>query len=165
MRVPRTDELELLRDIERASGTLFAGVGLADVAAHEPESVATLAGYVVCERAWAVVEGDVPVGFALVDIVDGLAHLEQLSVYPDHGRRGLGAALLQHICEWARQHQFEAVTLTTFEHLRWNAPFYAAHGFQILNESELGPELCQRRDEEAQHGLDPSLRVCMRRQL
>ena len=66
--MPRADELELLRDIERASGTLFAGVGLADVAAHEPESVATLAGYVVCGRAWVVVEGDVPVGFALVDI-------------------------------------------------------------------------------------------------
>jgi len=39
IRAPRPEELELLRDIERAAGALFVEVGLADVAAHEPESV------------------------------------------------------------------------------------------------------------------------------
>jgi GNAT superfamily N-acetyltransferase len=165
IRTPRDDELAQLREIERAAGALFADVDLADVAAHEPESVETLARYVDDGRAWVVVVRDTPVGFALVDIVDGMAHLEQLSVRPDHGRRGLGAALLEDVCEWARQHHFEAVTLTTFGHLRWNAPFYASHGFRVLNEHELGPGLQQRREDEAQHGLEPALRVCMCRQL
>jgi GNAT superfamily N-acetyltransferase len=165
IRAPRPAELVLLPEISRAAGSLFTAVGLAHVAAHEPESVEALAQYLVAGRVWIVVEDDVPVGYALVDIVDDLAHLEQLSVRPDHGRHGLGTALLAHVCEWARQHHFEAVTLTTFEHLRWNAPFYAAHGFTVLDDGRLGPELRRLRDEEAQQGLDPALRVCMRRRL
>jgi GNAT superfamily N-acetyltransferase len=165
IRPPRRDELESLRDIERAAGSLFAEVGLADVAAHQPESVARLTEYLDARRAWVVVDGGVAVGYALVDIVDGLAHLEQLSVLPDHGRRGLGAALLEHVCEWARERGFVAVTLTTFTHVAWNAPFYAAHDFRVLDDTELGPELRRLRDEETNHGLDPSQRVCMQRTL
>ena len=115
IRAPRLDELELLREIERAAGNLFEEVGLADVAAHEPESIQKLTGYARDDRAWVIAEHDVPVAYAVVDIVDGLAHLEQLSVLPDHGRKGLGAALLRHVCDWA------------------------------------------------EHGLDPTRRVCMRR--
>jgi GNAT superfamily N-acetyltransferase len=165
IRAPRRDELELLRDIERAAGTLFAEVGLDDVAAHEPETVDRLTAYLDAGRAWVVLDGRVPVGYALVDIVDDQAHLEQLSVRPDHGRRGLGAALLEHVCAWAREQRFDVVTLTTFKHLAWNAPFYARHQFRALDEDELGAELRQLRDEETTHGLDPSLRVCMLRRL
>ena len=58
-------------------------------------------------RAWLIADDDdVPVGYAVVDIVDGLAHLEQLSVLPDHGRKGLGSALLAHVCDWATRHHF-----------------------------------------------------------
>jgi GNAT superfamily N-acetyltransferase len=165
IRVPRGDELELLRAIERAAGTLFADAGLPEIAAHEPASIEELTAYVDAGRAWVVAEEAEPVGYALVDIVDGLAHLEQLSVHPDSGRRGHGASLLAHVCEWSRQEGLEAVTLTTFEHLPWNAPFYARHGFENLEEHELGPELRRLRDDEARHGLDPRLRVCMRRNL
>jgi hypothetical protein len=45
----------------------------------------------------------------------------------------------------------------------WNAPFYAKHGFRVLGADDTGPELTERRAEEANHGLDPELRVCMRR--
>jgi len=165
IRAPRRDELEVLREIERAAGSLFADAGLAEVAAHEPTSVEELTTYAEGGRAWVVAEGDHPVGYALIDVVDGGAHLEQLSVHPDFGRRGLGASLLAHVCEWSRRKGFEAVTLTTFEHLAWNAPFYARHGFEALDESELGPELRRLRDDETRHGLDPRLRVCMRLRL
>jgi len=165
IRAPRTDELELLRAIEVAAGALFVEVGLADVAAHDPVSVDELAGYVANQRAWVVCDGDddVPVGYAVVDILDGLAHLEQLSVHPHHGRKGLGAALLAHVCAWAAQHRYGAVTLTTFTDVAWNAPFYAKHGFRVMNETDLGPELHALRTLEAEHGLDPAARVCMRR--
>jgi GNAT superfamily N-acetyltransferase len=165
IRAPRRHELGLLRDIERAAGALFADAGLPEVAAHEPASVEELAAYLDTGRAWVAAVGDQPVGYALVDVVDGVAHLEQLSVHPDFGRRGLGASLLAHVCEWSRAQGFDAVTLTTFEHLAWNAPFYARHGFEELAEHELGPELRRLRDDETRHGLDPRLRVCMRRRL
>jgi GNAT superfamily N-acetyltransferase len=163
IRAPRPEELELLRDIERAAGALFVEVGLADVASHEPESVEALAEYANDGRAWVITDDDVPVGYAIVDIVDGLAHLEQLSVLPDHGRKGLGAALLAHVSAWAQKQPLDAVTLTTFRDIPWNAPFYAKHGFRVLDDAEIGPELRDLRALEARHGLDPAQRVCMRR--
>jgi GNAT superfamily N-acetyltransferase len=165
IRAPHSNELEQLRDIERAAGQLFAEAGLPDIAAHEPAPVESLAEYSQAGHAWVIVEDDEVVGYAVVDVLGGHAHLEQLSVRPDRGRRGLGGRLLEHVCGWANDEGFPAVTLTTFEHLAWNAPFYSAHGFRVLNEDELGPEMRSLRDEEAKEGLDPTLRVCMRRDL
>jgi len=164
IRAPRAGELEQLREIERAAGVLFADIGFEAVAADEPASIETLAGYVLDGRAWLIADDDdVPIAYAVVDIVDGLAHLEQLSVLPEHGRRGLGSALLEHVCDWAARQQIEGVTLTTFTDVPWNAPFYAQHGFRVMNDSELGRELRDLRAVEATHGLDPAQRVCMRR--
>ncbi|MDQ1383964.1 MAG: hypothetical protein QOG65_1343 [Actinomycetota bacterium] len=164
IRAPKVDELDRLRDIERDAGVMFADVGFPEVAAHEPESVEALAEYARAGRAWVVVHGDdVPVGYAIVDIVDGLAHLEQLSVVPEHGRLGLGTALLEHTCAWARHRGYDAVTLTTFGDVAWNAPYYARHGFTVMSDDEIGPELRALRTLEAEHGLEPDQRVCMRR--
>jgi GNAT superfamily N-acetyltransferase len=161
IRTPRSDELERLRAVERAAGVLFAEAGMPDVAAHEPASVRELADHVHAGRAWVVVLDGLVVGYAVADVVDGNAHLEQLSVHPDAGRRGLGTMLLFHVCAWARDHDYPAVTLTTFADLPWNAPFYAKHGFRIVAEAEIGPELRRVRDEETALGLDPEQRVCM----
>jgi GNAT superfamily N-acetyltransferase len=164
IRAPRPDELELLRDIERRAGVMFADVGLADVAAHEPESLEALTEYLRAERVWLVADAhDVPVGYALVDSVDGHAHLEQLSVLPEHGRHGLGTALVEHTCTWAEMQGYAAVTLTTFKDVPWNAPFYAKHGFAPMTPAEIGPQLRALCALEAEHGLDPDQRVCMRR--
>jgi GNAT superfamily N-acetyltransferase len=164
IRAPRIDELERCRGIERAAGALFAEVGFAAVAADEPASVETLTEYVRANRAWVITtETNEPVGYAVVDIVDNLAHLEQLSVLPDQGRRGLGTMLLEHVCTWARSDDRAAVTLTTFIDVPWNAPFYARHGFRAMDEAEIGPELRGLRAHEAAHGLDPAQRVCMYR--
>ena len=165
IRAARHVELQWLREIEIAAGQVFGEVGLPEIAAHEPYDIATMAKYVDAGHAWAIADDDAAVGYAIVDIVDGLTHLEQLSVHPDSGRRGLGGRLLEHVCEWAGDEGFPAVTLTTFRHLAWNAPFYAAHGFRELADDELGPELRRLREEEAREGLDPALRVCMRRDL
>src|SRR5262249_1038247 len=146
IRTPRPDELELLREIERAAGVLFAEAGVPEIAAHEPEPAEVLARYADEGRAWVVALDDVPVGSALVDVVDGNAHLEQLSVHPDAGRRGLGARMVHHVCAWATEQGYPAVTLTTFADLPWNAPFYAKHGFRVLTENDIGPELRARRD-------------------
>src|SRR4051812_27426917 len=148
IRAPRSEELERLRDIERSAGQLFRTIGMDDIAAHEPFSVEELSAYLSDERVWVVVHEAAVVGYALVDVVDGVAHLEQLSVLSEYGRRGYGAALLTHVCDWARQRDLGAVTLTTFEHVPWNGPYYARHGFRFLADDEIGPELHRLRDEE-----------------
>jgi GNAT superfamily N-acetyltransferase len=162
IRAPWLDELPELQAIERAAGALFLDVGLDSVAADEPASLEALSGYVADGRAWLICVDDVPVGYALVDVMDASAHLEQLSVHPDHGRQGLGTALLHHVCRWAHEEGFGAVTLTTFSAVPWNAPYYERHGFRALSEDELTPDLRALRALEAEHGLDPALRVCMR---
>jgi GNAT superfamily N-acetyltransferase len=138
---------------------------MTNIAAAEPFSVAELTVYLDGARIWVMEQDDVLVGYAAVDIVDGLGHLEQISVDPRHGRRGYGAAVLAQVYEWARDNRLTAVTLTTFEHVPWNAPYYARHGFRVLEDHELGPELRQVRAAEALLGLDPALRVCMRREI
>ena len=138
---------------------------MTDIANDEPFSIEELTEHLHDGTVWVVLEGDVPVGYALVDVVDGNAHLEQLSVDPRHGRRGYGSQLLAHVCEWALDNGHSAVTLTTFEHVAWNAPYYARHGFEVMSDDEMGPELRRLREEETRHGLDPTIRVVMRKQV
>jgi GNAT superfamily N-acetyltransferase len=165
IRLAELAERAQLREIELAAGRLFAGVGLEDVSNHEPETLDGLARYIDAGRAWVIADDDVTAGYALVTVVDGLAHLEQISVRPEFGRRGLGAELLEYVCEWARQQQFTAITLTTFVDVAWNAPFYASHGFDRLDDADMGPGLRTIRAEETAHGLDPARRIGMRRSL
>ena len=73
--------------------------------------------------------------------------------------------LLDHACEWALGNAPNAVTLTTFANIPWNAPYYERCGFRRLPANDLTPGLLRIRREEADHGLDAWPRVCMRRVL
>ena len=49
-----------------------------------PLSGPALAAYQQAGRAWVAVSSeDLPIGFIVVDLVDGRAHVEQVSVHPD----------------------------------------------------------------------------------
>jgi GNAT superfamily N-acetyltransferase len=155
-----------LQEIERLAGARFAEVGLPEVAADEPPSLDVLDGYGRAGRAWVAVDaGQRIVGYVLVDQVDGNAHIEQVSVVPDHQGLGVGRALVDHVRGWAAERRLPAVTLTTFTEVPWNAPLYAHLGFRSLADDELGSELRAVRDAETAHGLDPGKRVCMRLEL
>lgn len=49
-------------------------------------------------------------GFARLETVAEHARLEQLSVDPAHGRRGIGAELLLAACRWAAGQGHSAIT-------------------------------------------------------
>jgi GNAT superfamily N-acetyltransferase len=165
-RLARPDELARLQRIEVAAGRLFATIGMDDVAGDDPLPVARLAVYQADGRAWVSVDGDDrAVGYALACEVDGLGHLEQLSVLPAAGRQGRGAALLDAVAGWARSRLLPALTLSTFLDVPWNAPYYERHGFRVLAEHELTSGLRRLREVEAAHGLDTSRRAFMRREL
>lgn len=97
------------------------------------------------------------VGFAHVLEVDGLAHLEQVAVPPEHGRRGHGGALVEAAAEEARRRGHRRITLRTFADVPWNAPAYARAGFVeeqpatpfhlglVATEARLGLDLVGRR--------------------
>ena len=163
IRLARRDELPLLNDIERAAASLFREVGFDFAADMGPLSLDLLRSLQSKEQIWVAAAPDgLPVGFAVVQIIDELAHLEEISVHPTHGRQGLGTRLIQVVCGWARDEGYPAVTLSTFRDVPWNAPFYQRLGFRILGEEELGPGLLAVREHEAQDRLAVRERVCMR---
>jgi GNAT superfamily N-acetyltransferase len=164
VRAARAGDGELLRDIERHAGERFREVGLGRVADDEPMAVDVLAAYAADGRSWVAVDGDdgPPVGYAVADVVDGAAHLEQISVHPKWHGQGVGRLLMDQVRDWAVQTGRHAVTLTTFTDVAWNRPLYEHLGFRVLADEEIEPGLRAVRDEEAAHGLVPSTRVCMR---
>jgi GNAT superfamily N-acetyltransferase len=138
-------DLEQLPAVEAAADTLFAPLGLPDLPPP--------AGPEVWARAWRVlVTGRPVVGFAVLELVDGAVHLEQLAVHPDAQRRGTGTALLEATVAEARAHGADRVTLTTFADVPWNGPFYARHGWRELDEPT--PGLAARLEHERAMGLE-----------
>jgi len=161
IRAARPEDLAWLPAIELAAARLLVG--------HAPECVLTettapsvLQNAQRLEHLWVAMAADVVVGFALVEVIEsGAAHLEELDVHPEHGRRGLGKRLVLHVCDWAARNGYEAVTLTTFRHVPWNMPFYSRLGFTVVPREHLSANLCAVVDDEARRGLDPSCRVVM----
>ena len=116
------------------------------------------------QAALVLVTGDPPVGFVCVGLVDRTPHIWQLSVHPGHARQGLGRALMEAACDWARAERFEAITLTTYRDVPWNGPFYESLGFVNVDPST--PELRAVREHERAIGDDAfGPRVAMRRAL
>jgi GNAT superfamily N-acetyltransferase len=163
IRAARVGDVERLRSVEVAAGAVFADIGMPEIAADHPPSAEVLAGWIAAGRVWVACDGDLPVAYVLVDDVDGCVHVEQLSVHPDWSRRGVGAALLDHVTGWASSRGAAALTLTTFADVPWNAPYYERLGFVRLD--SLTPGLRAVRDSEAARGLDRWPRVAMRRDL
>ena len=158
------DDIEAARDVERAAGQRFRDVGMADIAEHEPMPADAMATYVDDGRAWVAEAGGTVVGYVLVDVVDGCAHVEQISVSPDHQGRGHARALLDEVERWAAGRGMPALTLTTFRDVPWNRPLYEHLGFAVL--TDLPPELEARVEHEhTAYGLDRSGRVAMRREV
>jgi|SRR5262245_54908411 len=159
----RPHDLTRLPAIELAAARLLAG--------HAPESVLNeTTSMDILQRAqregylWVALADDVAVGFAHVEVIEReAAHLEEIDVDPEHGRRGLGTRLVMQVCDWAAGNGYASVTLTTFREVPWNMPFYARLGFEIVPSEQLSPALCAIVDEETRRGLDPTRRVVMRR--
>lgn len=164
IRAARASDGAALIEIERAAGERFRDVGMPEIADDDPGSVDELAEYAANGRSWvAVDDAGAALGYVLVELVDGNAHIEQVSVLPSAQGIGIGRALLDHVATWARARDAAALTLMTFRDVPWNAPLYEHIGFRVLADSELGPELRAVRARETAHGLDPATRVCMLR--
>lgn len=128
--------------VERASATHFRDVGLEEVMASVTTPRAQLARgaedgrlLVATEPAGAVV------GFALLSVLDGDVHLDELAVLPAHARRGLGRALVEGALAVAVREGRPRMTLTTLTLVPWTTRLYAPFGFRALAGHEIGREL------------------------
>lgn len=163
VRLATTEDVLFLQEIESAAGKLFSQF---EFTANLPDAPTLLEEFYEAEAdklLWvAALTNGKPIGFALAYMLNGWLHLQEVDVLPDYGRRGIGAKLVQAVCDWARSSGISAVTLTTFRDIPWNAPFYRKLGFRILEPAELTTEFRQVVEDEERHGLARELRVVMR---
>jgi 4-diphosphocytidyl-2-C-methyl-D-erythritol kinase len=108
---------------------------------------------------------DDPVGFVWLDTEQGgdVAGIAEIDVLPRYSRRGIGAALLNHACDWARAAGYRRIDLGTLADVPWNAPFYAKHGFVVVDKHD--PSFAYARDRDRENGFPDTLRVFMSRAL
>ncbi len=138
-------EFGRLRWIEFESDRLLEEFGIGPFENDEAENHLPVAAAVF-------VVGEPAVGFVSIELVDGTAHVDQVSVLPEHGRRGIGRALLEAAVGWAAAAGYPELTLTTFRDVPFNAPFYRTLGFREL--TDLSPGLAAIRLHERSTGFD-----------
>jgi GNAT superfamily N-acetyltransferase len=166
IRLARPDDLALLQVIELAAARLLVGQAPAAVL-EEASSMSVLEAACARGHLWVAVANDgrdLPVGFAHVLILEPwAAHLHELDVHPDHGRRGVGTALVRAVCAWAAAERYRAVTLSTFRDVPFNMPFYESLGFAEVAPQDFTPGLVSVLEDWRQRGLDVAPRVVMSR--
>ncbi|MEU5387325.1 GNAT family N-acetyltransferase [Kitasatospora cineracea] len=156
-------DLPHLPALQLAAGQAFHTAGMGAVADQPPPSAVEFAPHQRTGRLWVAADGDHLAGFVLARILDGCAHVEQVSVHPSYAGRRLGARLIDRVEEWAAERRMPALTLSTFRSVPWNAPYYLRLGFREVPLADLTPALRELLAEEAAFGLDPADRVCMSR--
>ncbi|MEE2930866.1 MAG: GNAT family N-acetyltransferase [Pseudomonadota bacterium] len=162
----KTEDITALIAVDKAASTLFEPTGLLDASAlddHVPTDVFETEiplGNVFVARTLH----DWPIGFALVRPKGNGLYLDQVSVHPDHGQKGVGRALILRVLSEAERRKLPHVSLSTFRTIPWNGPFYARLGFQEISPDKLEPYM--REIEEAQRPfMDVTKRCFMRRKV
>ena len=158
-------DIDALLEVERRAAALLLGHGSYDLFAMHSLSPENLRDGIAHGILRVAEVGGEAVGFALCGQVDGNAHLFEMDVVPEQGRRGIGSALLESVCDEAAARGFAAMTLTTLRDVSWNAPFYAARGFAEIDEAQWGAQLARIVACERMLGFPMELRVAMRRRL
>jgi len=159
IRPARPDDLAILPVIERAAAAVFRATPYAYLADDDPVSAEV---DLAQEYVWVAVDpDDHPIAFAIVHVLDESVHLHELDVHPDHARQGLGRRLIATVADWARARGVTVLTLTTFDDVPWNGPYYTRQGFRTLDLTTLSPGLQVVRQGEAEAGLPMEHRICM----
>ncbi|MEC4593927.1 GNAT family N-acetyltransferase [Nitrospirillum amazonense] len=138
LRAPEADELPALQTLEGAARRRYAAwPDLAFVASRPPIALERLAAGTV----WVAEHAGRPAGFILLQPQDDQLYIANISVVPEAGGRGIGAALLAQALSHARALGAEALTLTTFQAPPWNGPWFRRHGYTLMPEEHMGPAL------------------------
>ena len=144
-------DLAHLPEVERAAARLFPPGRIADP--DETHPVEELRGYLQEGLLWVGADEVGVMGYVIARELDGALHVYELAVDPRFGRRGIGTALMRRTLQEAARRALPRVTLTTFEDLAWNAPFYRRLGFRVLGVAELTEPLRRLLERERAAGM------------
>lgn len=154
-------DLQRLVVVEVEAGQVFRTVGMTKVAEDVPQ-IPDLREAAEAERLWVTEVGSEVAGYIIADVLDGDAHVAQVSVAPAYAGRALGRAMIEFLEDWGRAAGCPATTLTTFRDVPWNGPYYLRLGYHVLRKEDIGPELAMTMAQEASlPGIEASLRCAM----
>ena len=163
IQLAQTLHLPLLADIEHAAAQYFPDHLIPPALKNGVVPLDELEAAQKQDRLWVAVlvnkspkQGlaeHLPVGFAIAEQIENAAYLREIDVHPDHQGRGLGRQLIAAVVNWALEQDLNAVTLTTFAEVPWNAPYYQRLGFDIVKNDALSRALHTRLKHEQDLGL------------
>jgi N-acetylglutamate synthase-like GNAT family acetyltransferase len=131
-------DIPRLQEIEKAARSRYLTSDRFSFAAKSPpiEASRLEGGEVIV----AEIEGR-PVGFVLLNPMDGMLYVANISVDLGMSGRGIGAALIDAAEKRAISNGLAALTLTTFRQPRWNGPWFRRLGFKPMRAEMIGPAL------------------------
>ena len=154
-------DLQRLVDVEIEAGQVFRTIGMPEVATGVPQ-ISDLREAVEADRLWVTEVGSEVAGYISAEVLDGKAHVAQVSVAPAFAGRALGRAMIELLEDWGRAAGRPATTLTTFRDVPWNGPYYLRLGYRVLRQADIGPELARTMALEASlPGIEASMRCAM----
>lgn len=118
---------------------------------------------------WVVADDSGPVGYAVGRNLGDLYWLQEVSVDPQHGQKGIGTALVEKTIGQAHWAFHSAIGLSTFRDIPFNAPFYSKLGFvEVPKGNRNAPDNTSAQKEfwnELDDETHPSSRVLMLKRL
>lgn len=159
IRHAQPSDIDALGGIEVAAAQVFQSLEtLSWLAQGEPMPRDRQRQFIEAETVFVATDThDQPVGFLSAEVLDDRLHIVEVSVLPEWQRMGIGRALIDVAREEAIRLHLHALTLTTFRHVAWNAPFYAELGFEEAHDAALQQHL----EADAQNGLPVKERCAM----
>lgn len=148
--------------VEKDAGQIFRfEEGLEWLANQDGGTVESYLPLIQAQTVWVAEAANEICGFLAARIEKPDLHIVEVSVCRKRQRQGVARALIERAAEEARQLRLEALTLTTFRDLPWNAPYYARLGFEKVQEASLSERLKAQLEIEAAAGLPRSRRCAM----
>jgi GNAT superfamily N-acetyltransferase len=132
-------EIETVRTIEKQARIRYHALGGLFVRAAEGPVIAaerlTIGETIVAELCGK------PVGFVLLQPLDGLLYVANVSVGPDLAGLGIGRLLMTAAEHRAQQMKVAGLSLATFRIPFWNGPWFRRQGYSPIPEELIGPGL------------------------
>jgi GNAT superfamily N-acetyltransferase len=155
IRLANAGDAVVLPGLESSAGSLFRS--LPDLAWIADEPIGAAEEFlppIAAGTVWVVDDaGAGVIGELRGEVFGDVLHIVELAVARDFQQRGLGRRLIDVAAAAARARGLHAITLTTFRHVAWNAPFYARYGFVELSDADIGERLRDTVRAEEARGL------------
>ncbi|MFO2462445.1 GNAT family N-acetyltransferase [Pseudomonas sp. 15FMM2] len=149
--------------IERSAAQLFRAVdGLHWLADADVMTVERHRQLIALSTCWVASDASGQLlGFISVQRYGDDLHIHELSVKQSMQGQGVGRRLIEAVMNEVRSQRLRAVTLSTFNDVPWNAPFYQRLGFERDSLARPDPRLAAILRDEYAHGFAPGSRCAM----